>query len=62
MLRMGFDTKWVQLIMKCLNTISFSVLINGKPCPSFVPSMGLRQDHPLSPYLFIFVGEVNRLQ
>ena len=32
---MGFPGGWVYLIMKCVPTISFSVLLNGSLCDSF---------------------------
>ena len=38
--------------MKCIKSASFSFLING-----VIPSRGIRQDDPISPYLFLFITE-----
>ena len=27
----GFGEKWVKLIMECISTISYSILVNGEP-------------------------------
>ena len=31
MKKMGFDVKWVNLIMECISTVTYFVLINGEP-------------------------------
>jgi hypothetical protein len=47
-------TKW---IMGCISSVTFAILINGKPLEFFHSGRGLRQGFPLSPLLFILIME-----
>ena len=55
--KMGFDSKWIQLISECISTVSYSVLVNGEPSSVIKPFRSVRQGDPLSPYLFLLCYE-----
>lgn len=55
---MGFNSKWIACVMICLQSVSYSVLVNGTPIHRFFPSRWFRQGDPLSSYLFIICVEV----
>lgn len=57
MLKLGFDRDFVDLIFRCISSVSYSILVNHSIYGKIIPQSGLRQRDPLSPYLFAICVE-----
>ena len=57
MLSMGFSSKWIGWMMMCVTSVSYSISFQGSKIGPIIPSRGLRQGDPLSPYLFLLCVE-----
>jgi hypothetical protein len=52
MRKMGFDEKWVGLVMSCVTSINYSIIINRKLVGLICPSRGIRPEGSLFHLIF----------
>lgn len=60
MVKMGFSDKWIKWIMQCVETIDYSVIVNGNSAGPIISGRGLRQGDPLYHICFLFGVTIHR--
>ena len=40
--KMGFCARWIALMMSCVKTVSYSIMVNGEPTGMIHPNRGIR--------------------
>ncbi|XP_074355726.1 uncharacterized protein LOC141695374 [Apium graveolens] len=57
MIKFGFTDLWIERIMGLINSVSYSFIRNGNVFGEVIPSRGVRQGDPISPYIYIMCAE-----
>jgi hypothetical protein len=57
MRKMGFQDGWINLVMRCVTSVQYSIMVNGNPCGLFAPTKGIRQGNPILSYLFLICAK-----
>ena len=53
----GFHSDFVNLIYRCISTVSYSFLLHGHQFGHLKPQHSVRQGDPISPYVFLICAE-----
>lgn len=55
MRRLEFEENWINLMMICVKSVSYSILVNGESKGLIHLTRGIHQGDSLFPFLFLFV-------
>jgi hypothetical protein len=57
MQRMYFDPRWIKMIMMCVITANYAIIVNRVPMGQISPTWGIRQRDHIYPYMFLLCVE-----
>jgi hypothetical protein len=55
--RLDFHQSWINTVMRCVTMVRYVTRVNGDLTEPVVPTRGIRQGDPISPYLFLLCTE-----
>jgi hypothetical protein len=55
--KLGFSPEWIKAVMRCVTQVRYAVRVNGELTSLVLPTRGIRQGDPISPYLFLLCTE-----
>lgn len=55
--KFGFNHGWIQRLMACIKSVTYSFVNNGRVFGGLRPQRGIRQGDPISPYIYILCAE-----
>jgi hypothetical protein len=57
LVKLGFALPWIKSVMRCVTNVRYAVKVNGDLTQPVIPTRGIRQGDPISPYLFLLCTE-----